>query len=378
MVKHSCTAKPTAKGRPVMQLNSHIEGTLRAMYDGSAACVHGLAQQHGVSQSTIRAWASRLGLTQRSRPRPHGGQEEHHPWKIAIRVPDEDQEAPIVADRDVASVNLLHAFIKDMSRYPRLNRQQERELGEGVARGDQDAKHALIVANLRLVVRIAKCYAAKSTYSLPLLDLIQEGTLGLIHAVDIFDVSRGWRFSTHATWWIRQGISRAQMEQSRTVRLPIGVQEQIQDMHEILQSTHEDLPLQTIAEHLSISRERAQELLLASQHIHSLDAAPPSGEQDDLELGSLVEASIPTPQDHMEALDLRYQLIDLVQTLRRPRDRQVILLRYGLDGKGERTLEEVGKQLHVTRERVRQLENRILLGLRHEARARQLHEYLSA
>ena len=378
MVTHSCATKTTAKGRPLMQLNSCIEGTLRATYDGSAACVHDLAQQYGVSQSTIRAWASRLGLTQRSRPRPHGGQEEHHPWKIAIRVLDEGQESPIVADRDVANVNLLRAFIKDVACYPRINRQQERELGERVAQGDQHAKHALIVANLRLVVRIAKSYSTKSTYSLPLLDLIQEGILGLIHAVDIFDVSRGWRFSTHATWWIRQGISRAQMEQSRTIRLPIGVQEQIQDMHEIIQSTHEDIPLQAIAEHLSISRERVQELLLASQQIHSLDAAPPSGEQDDLELGSLVEASIPTPQDHIEASDLHDQLVDLVQTLRRPRDRQIIFLRFGLDGLGERTLEEVGKQLQVTRERVRQIENRILLELRHEARARQLHEYLSA
>jgi RNA polymerase primary sigma factor len=360
-----------------MQLSPEIEKNFRTTYDGSTACVRHLAQHYGVADSTIRAWASRLSLTQRSRPRPQPGQEEPHPWKFALRLLDEDQEAPIVADRDVVTVNLLRTYLKEMANYPRLTPQQESLLGERVAQGDQDAKHALIVANLRLVVRIARHYAAKSIYALPLLDLIQEGTLGLIHAVDIFDVRRGWRFSTHAAWWVRQAVSRAQMEQSRAIRLPIGAQEQIQDMNEVLQDAHEDLPLHVIAEQLSISSERAQELLMASQQIHSLDALA-FVEQDDLDLDHLLESPISAPQDHVEDLDLHQQLVDLVQTLRRPRDRQVIIWRYGLDGKGERTLEEAGKQLHVTRERVRQIEARALRELRQEAQAKNLQDYLSA
>jgi RNA polymerase primary sigma factor len=361
MVTLSCT-KTTTKGRPAIQLSPEVEETFRITYDGSAICVRNLAQQHGVAESTIRAWAQKLGLTQRSRPRTPS--EENHTWKLTPRYLDEGQEPIVVPDRE------------DMGRYPRLTPLQEHQLGERSAQGDQDAKHVLIVANLRLVVRIARHYAKKSTYSLPLLDLIQEGTLGLIHAVDIYDVTRGWRFSTHATWWIRHCVSRAQMEQGRVIRLPIGAQEQIQGLHK-LQQEQGDLAPEAITERLSISSERAQELQIASQQIHSLDALV-FGELGDLDVGHLLESPLPTPHDHIEALELHQQVFDLLQTLRRPRDRQVIILRYGLDGEGERTLEEVGKRLHVTRERVRQIETRILLELRQEAQARQLQDYLSA
>jgi RNA polymerase primary sigma factor len=367
----------TTKGRPTLQLNPEIEATLRTTYDGSATCVRNLAQQYGVAESTVRAWAHKLGLTQRSRPRPQSGQEKHYAWKLAAHYLDEDQEPALVPDREMVTVSLLRTYLNEMGSYPRLTALQERQLGERSAQGDQDAKYGLVLANLRLVVRIAKHYAAKSMYSLPLLDLIQEGTLGLIHAADTYDVHRGWRFSTHATWWIRQAVSRAQMEQSRTVRLPVGVQAQIQDISEILQNTHEDLPLQAITEQLSISSERAQELLIASQPIYSLDA-PAFGESGELEISDLLESPLPTPQDHIESMDLRHQLLDLVQTLRSKRDRQVITLRYGLDGKGERTLEEVGKQLHVTKERIRQIEMRVLQELKKEAEKMQLQEYLSA
>lgn len=371
----TCT-KTTTKGRPAMQLNPEVEASLRTTYDGSATCVHNLAHHYGVAESTIRSWAQKLGLTQRSRPRAQSS-EDHHAWKLSPRLLDEGQEPTIVPAQEVITVDLLRAYLREMGSYPRLTPLQERQLGERSACGDQSAKHALIVANLRLVVRVAKHYAKKSAYSLPLLDLIQEGTLGLMHAVDIYDVSRGWRFSTHATWWIRQCVSRAQMEQSRMVRLPIGAQEQIQDLHELQQEEQGDLPLEMIAERLSISGKRAQDLLIASQPIHSLDA-PAFGEQGDLDVGHLLESPTPTPHDHIEALDLRQQLFALLQTLRRPRDRQIMILRYGLDGQRERTLEEVGKQLHITRERVRQIEMRVLLELRQEAEARQLQEYLSA
>ena len=283
------------KGRPALQLLPEIEGTFRSSYDGSAECVAHLAQHYGVADSTVRAWASRLGLTQRSRPRPPSG--EHHSWKLAARYLDEGQEPTVVPDRRVVTVSLLRAYLNEMGRYPRLTAPQERQLGNRAAQGDQDAKDALVLANLRLVVRIAKNYAAKSAHSLDLLNLIQEGTLGLMHAVDIYDVSRGWRFSTHATWWIRQAVSRAQMEQGRSIRLPVGAQEQIQDIHEMLLNT--DLPLGSIAEHLSISNARAQELLTLSQPIHSLDA-PAFGEADDLDIGHLLESSDVGPEDYIE------------------------------------------------------------------------------
>ncbi len=366
-----------AKGRPATQLNPEIEANLRATYDGSATGVHHLAQQYGVTDSTIRAWASKLGLTRRSRPRQHVAPAAPQPWKITLEPLDDEKGPAVIFSTAGMTVDPLRTYLNEMGQYSRLTAHQERLLGERAAQGDVEAKHFLILANLRLVVRVAKHYAAKSRGMLDLLDLIQEGTLGLMHAVDIFDVQRGWRFSTVAAWWIRQAVTRAVANQGRVIRLPVGAQEQIQDLHEILQNTHEDPPIPAIAERLSLSIKRVHELLIASQQIYSLDT-PTFGEHDDLEIGHLLESSVPTPQEHIEALDLRQHLVALVQTLRRPRDRQVIILRYGLDGKGERTLEEVGQQLRVTRERIRQIETRALLELRQEAQARQLQEYLSA
>ena len=369
------TTRTATTNRSAQHLSPEREDIFRTTYDGSSECVNTLARQFGVTVSTIRSWASRLGLTQRSRPRPHA-QKVHHTWKMVARHLGEGQEPMIVPDRDTTTINTLRLYLNEMGQYPRLTLQQERSLGERVSWGDEEAKYALIVSNLRLVVRIAGHYASKSP-SVPLLDLIQEGTLGLIHAADIYDVGRGWRFSTHATWWIRQAVSRAQMEQSRTIRVAIGAQEQIQDMNEVIQSAEEELTPQAIAERLSLSKERVQELLDASQPIQSLDAPLPD-EQEDLALGHALESSLATPQAQIEAHDLRSQLIDLVQALPLSRDRLVITLRYGLDGRGERTLEEVGNALQVTRERVRQIETNILLKLRKGARARQLQEYLSA
>src|SRR6266581_3411469 len=152
MVTLPCTQAQAAKGRPALQLSPEIEETLRTTYDGSATCVHNLAQQYGVADSTIRAWAQKLSLTQRSRPRPQASQAEHHSWKLTARYLDEGQEPTIVPDREVITVDLLRAFLNEMSRYPRLTSLQERQLGERSAQGDQDAKYTLILANLRLVV----------------------------------------------------------------------------------------------------------------------------------------------------------------------------------------------------------------------------------
>lgn len=367
------TCTKTTKGRPAMQLSPEVEETLRTTYDGSAACVHRLAQQYGVADSTIRAWSSKLGLTRRSRPRQHAAPAAPRHWKISLETLDEEK-GPSVVFSTAGMVDSVRTYLNEMGQYPRLTGQQERLLGERAAQGDVEAKHLLILTNLRLVVRIAKHYAARARGTLDLLDLIQEGTLGLMHAVDIFDVQRGWRFSTIAAWWIRQTVSRAQMNQGRTIRLPVGAQEQISDLQLLLQDADEDL--EVIARRLNISLDRAQELFAASQDLYSLDT-PAFGPDGDLDLGHILESSAPSPQSHVEGLDLRQQLVNLLHTLR-PRDRLIIALRYGLDGQGERTLEEVSQQMHVTRQRIQQIENRILLELRQEAWARQLQDYLSA
>lgn len=375
-------ATKSTKGRPAMQLSPEIEETLRTIYDGSASQVHDLAQRYHVADSTIRAWARKLGLTQRSRPRPQSSShpQDHHSWKAMLSTFGDEQEARAILGNEKETVDLLRIFLQEMARYPLLKPEQERVLGEQIAYGDQDARQqaklTLFLANLRLVVRVAKYYADRAHHTLDILDLIQEGALGLLHACNIYDIRRGWRFSTVATWWIRQTVSRALKEQGRTIRLPVGMQEQILDLQQLLQAEDSDLPVAALAERLSLSCERIQELLDASQTLYSLDASA-YGPDGDVELGQIIEAPAPAPQAYAEASDLRHHLADLLQTLR-PRDRKVIVLRYGLDGKGERTLEQVGKQLRVTRERIRQIETRVLLELREGAQARQLQDYLSA
>ncbi len=293
---------------------------------------------------------------------------------FTLETLDDEKGPAVVFSTTGMTVDSVRTYLSEMGQYLRLTDHQERLLGERAAQGDVEAKHLLILANLRLVVRVATHYAARSRGTLDLLDLIQEGTLGLMHAVDIFDVQRGWRFSTVAAWWIRQTVSRALMNQGRTIRLPVGAQEQISDLQLLLQDAGEDL--EVIARRLNISLERAQELFAASQDLYSLDT-PAFGPGGDLDLGHTLESSAPSPQSHVEALDLRQQLVNLLHTLR-PRDRLIITLRYGLDGQGERSLETVGTMLHVSRQRIQQIETRLLLELRKEARARQLQDYLSA
>src|SRR6266487_2944210 len=228
MVTLICTK--AAKGRPAMQLSSEIEETLRATYDGSATGVHHLAQQYGVADSTIRAWASKLGLTRRSRPRQHATPAASRHGMFTLETLDDEKGPAVVFSTTGMTVDSVRTYLSEMGQYLRLTDHQERLLGERAAQGDVEAKHLLILANLRLVVRVATHYAARS-----------RGTLGLMHAVDIFDVQRGWRFSTVAAWWIRQTVSRALMNQGRTIRLPVGAQEQISDLQLLLQDAGEDL-----------------------------------------------------------------------------------------------------------------------------------------
>jgi RNA polymerase primary sigma factor len=369
------TKSATTKGRPEIQLSAEIETTFRATYDGSAACVRRLGQRYDVSDSTIRAWAQRLQLTKRSRLRPQSNPIVPTSYHIIMQGEGEGASRPTGTG---ISVDVLQAYLRDMERYPRLSAEEEIQLGKRAAQGDQTAKHALILANLRLVMRIAKYYTTKPHGSLEFLDLIQEGTFGLMHAVDIFDVTRGWRFSTVASWWIRQAISRTVQDKSRTIRIPFGAHEQLSDLYKLQRDADEELTVETMAERLSMNKERVQELLVMSQETQSLDA-PLFGAKDDLDIGSILalESEATSPQDYLEHLDLHQQLLNLLHTLQ-PRDRLIITLRYGLDGQGERSLEVVSKTLGISRERIRQIEVRVLRQLRQEAQRIQLQDYLSA
>lgn len=360
------------------RLTSDMEATLRATYDGSAALVARLADRYGVSQYTIRTWANRLGLTRRSRPRPYATQ-THQPastptWQVAIAMLEQPSQTPLAVLK--GNVNSMELYLHDMGQFRCLTLEEEQILGQRSTQGDLEARWLLVLSNLRLVVRIARWYAKQRHPGLDIADLIQEGTFGLLHAATVYDAQRGYRFSTSATWWIRQAIHRAIHDQGRTIRLPVNVHEQLHRLKQLQHDDEQELTPVIIAQLLSISLKKAYDLLSASTEINSLDA-PLDPDVDDRSLGELLPSPLDIPDQEVERDDLRTQLIRLLDTLT-PRERAIIVWRFDLDGQGERTLEEVGKALKITRERVRQLEQRLLLQLRHEAKERQLQEYLSA
>ncbi|GHP00849.1 RNA polymerase sigma factor SigA [Reticulibacter mediterranei] len=372
----SVSAETTVvEGRPPRQLSTETEQLFRASYDGSAAVVRRLAQQYHVADSTVRAWARQLGLTRRSRPRtPSPSHQLNRPsQRIVLPQASEEKQAYVVPDKE--TVDLLGTFLREVERYPLLTAQEERTLGERLLRGDLQVKQMFFHANLRLVIRIAKSYARRrSSCALTILDLIQEGAFGLLEACNRYDVHRGYRFSTMATWWIRQAISRAIQEQGRMIRLPVGMQEQMSDLQQLLKTSPEGLSLEEQAQQLGLSPERLQTLLEAPQALYSVDA-PAFRSDEEQELGQFLEAPMLPLQEHVEANDLHQHLDDLLQQLP-PRAARVIVLRFGLDGQGVRTLDAVGKELGVSRERVRQIEIRALQQLRLLAQARDLQEYL--
>lgn len=372
------TTRPPATVRAATQLDASIEAALRTGYsNGSAAQVRHLSQKLGVSEFAVRKKARELGLTSRTRRRTGSPGAGQHGWKLPVRMYEERQIA-IAPGAEKVTVDSIRAYLQEIGRYPLLSRAQEQRIGAQAAKGSREAQEALILANLRLVVRVARYYADKIPPSaIDLLDLIQEGTLGLIRATEDFDVSRGLRFGTYATIWIRQAISRAIMEQARTIRLPVGVQEKLSTIEQLRRSLPEDeeLPLEYIAEHLSIKPKRAQELIDASSLVvQSLDA-PNYGPERDLE--HALEAHVPLPEAKAEAADLRWHLLCLVHTLS-ARERTILTLRYGLDGEGERTLEECSHVLGLSRECIRQIEARAMPKLRAMAEERQLRVFLSA
>ena len=269
----------------------------------------------------------------------------------------------------------VRMYLKDIGKIPLLTPERETYLAEQIALGNKEAKDELIEANLRLVVSIAKRHVGKGMY---FLDLIQEGNLGLIKAVEKFDYSKGYKFSTYATWWIRQAITRAIADQARTIRIPVHMVETIHKVsrtaRQLLQELGREPTTDEIAERLSITPEKVREIMKIAQDPVSLET--PIGEEEDSHLGDFVEdTDSPAPSDSASYALLREQIANVLNTLT-PREKQVIKMRYGLEDGRQRTLEEVGKQFQITRERIRQIEAKALRKLRHPSRSKTLRDYL--
>ena len=266
-------------------------------------------------------------------------------------------------------------YLKDIGKVPLLSAEEEIELAKRMEAGDEAAKKKLAESNLRLVVSIAKRYVGRGML---FLDLIQEGNLGLLKAVEKFDYRKGYKFSTYATWWIRQAITRAIADQARTIRIPVHMVETINKVtrvsRDLLQKLgREPLP-EEVGEVMGLPKERVQEIMKIAQEPVSLET--PIGEEEDSHLGDFIQdESIPTPVEATNQTLLHEQLDDVVSTLTE-REQRVIKLRFGWDDGRPRTLEEVGKEFNVTRERIRQIEAKALRKLRHPNRSRKLKDFL--
>lgn len=280
----------------------------------------------------------------------------------------------------IAEVNVddpVKVYLKDIGKVPLLSGEEEIVLAKKMIEGDEFAKAKLSEANLRLVVSIAKRYVGRT--SMQFLDLIQEGNLGLLKAVEKFDHTKGFRFSTYATWWIRQSITRAMADQARTIRIPVHMVETIHKLtratRTLLQKLGRDPSVEEIAEAMGISVEKVEEIQKIAQDPISLEN--PVGEEDDSKIADFIEdESIRSPVEVATQNLLKEQLMGVIDTLT-PREQKVIRLRYGLDDSHPRTLEEVGKEFNVTRERIRQIEAKALRKLRHPNRSKKLVDFMS-
>lgn len=274
-----------------------------------------------------------------------------------------------------SSDDSVKIYLKDIGQVPLLTPDEEKELAVRMSEGDESAKNRLSEANLRLVVSIAKRYVGRG---MQFLDLIQEGNLGLMKAVEKFDYTRGYKFSTYATWWIRQSITRAIADQARTIRIPVHMVETINKTgrvaRQLLQELGREPSAKEIAEKMGISEERVSEIQKIAQDPVSLET--PIGEEEDSHLGDFIEDfSAASPADRAEANMLKEQLLAVLNTLT-PRENEVLRKRYGLDDAKPKTLEEVGKEFNVTRERIRQIEAKALRKLRHPNRTKLLRDYI--
>ena len=269
----------------------------------------------------------------------------------------------------------VRMYLKEIGKVSLLTADEEIELAKRMEQGDEEAKKRLAEANLRLVVSIAKRYVGRGML---FLDLIQEGNLGLIKAVEKFDYRKGYKFSTYATWWIRQAITRAIADQARTIRIPVHMVETINKLirvsRQLLQELGREPTPEEIAEEMKMPVDRVREILKISQEPVSLET--PIGEEEDSHLGDFIQDdNVPVPADAAAFTLLKEQLIEVLGTLTE-REQKVLRLRFGLDDGRARTLEEVGKEFNVTRERIRQIEAKALGKLRHPSRSRKLKDYL--
>ena len=281
----------------------------------------------------------------------------------------------LLASEGLAIDDPVRMYLKEIGKIPLLDPERETYLAEQVSLGNKAAKDELVEANLRLVVSIAKRHVGKGMY---FLDLIQEGNLGLMKAVDKFDYRKGYKFSTYATWWIRQAITRAIADQARTIRIPVHMVETIHKVsrtaRQLQQENGKEPTTEEIAKKLGMSVERVREIMKIAQDPVSLET--PIGEEEDSHLGDFVEdVETPAPSETASYTLLREQLNDVLRTLT-PREAQVLRLRFGLEDGRQRTLEEVGKQFNITRERIRQIEAKALRKLRHPSRSKLLKDYL--
>lgn len=291
-------------------------------------------------------------------------EEEIDPEKIDLSVPE-----------GVGVEDPVRMYLKEIGKIPLLSTDEEIELAKKMELGDQEARKRLAEANLRLVVSIAKRYVGRG---MQFLDLIQEGNLGLIKAVEKFDYRKGYKFSTYATWWIRQAITRAIADQARTIRIPVHMVETINRLvrtsRQLVQELGREPTVEEIAKRMEIPPERVREIRKISQDPVSLET--PIGEEEDSHLGDFIQDDhVAVPADEAAFTLLHEQLMEALSTLTE-REQKVLRLRFGLDDGKPKTLEEVGGEFHVTRERIRQIEAKALRKLRHPSRCRKLKDYL--
>lgn len=292
-------------------------------------------------------------------------------------VVDENGDIDIDASlpKGVAVDDPVRMYLKEIGKVPLLSAEEEIELAQRMENGDEEAKKRLCEANLRLVVSIAKRYVGRGML---FLDLIQEGNLGLIKAVDKFDYRKGYKFSTYATWWIRQAITRSIADQARTIRIPVHMVETINKLirvsRQLLQTYGREPTPEEIAGEMGISVEKVREIQKIAQEPVSLET--PIGEEEDSHLGDFIpDEDVPAPAEAAAFSMLKEQLVEVLDTLTE-REQKVLKLRFGLEDGRSRTLEEVGKEFDVTRERIRQIEAKALRKLRHPSRSKKLKDYL--
>lgn len=293
--------------------------------------------------------------------------------ELGIIIEKESKENK--ADSSPISEDPVKSYLRDIGKVSLLSTEEEMELAEKMKNGDIEAKKKLAEANLRLVVSIAKKYGGKG---MPFLDLIQEGNLGLIKAVEKFDYTKGFKFSTYATWWIRQAITRSIADQSRTIRIPVHMVETINKVKRaavtILHETNKDASPEAIAKKIDMPVARVKEIMQFNLEPYSLES--PVGEEDESYLGDFIpDENTPTPSDMAFRSLLREQLNKVMDTLT-DREARVLKMRFGYDDGKPKTLEEVGKEFDVTRERIRQIESKALRKLRHPSRSKKLKDFL--